>query len=267
MAVSALVENDGHSLAVRRWVDEFVIGLGFCPWARDADKARGIRVVTSSATDAEGILSDLMCEVGDLSCTGMRPPDREVTTTLLVCPHVIEWAAFDAFALFVAQKLSGGHELVHSHGVKIVAFHPQYTVHTTGFNFGDRVAHSPPGLPMVWGTVVAAAGDRTEEGEEVVQVKLDDGQEGFLLPEEIDYVAPVAEGLREPRSKAQQEADFALRAPRPVLHLLRCHDLALAEELGEQGSGPSVEAVLEQNAQRLRTLGMARIGAVLQGCG
>merc|ERR1719291_1646054 len=92
------VEN--YAQAVRRWVDEFVVGHNFCPWAAPALEAGGVRVVASDAQSAKGAFADLRAEAKMLPPSGCAPAEGGVVTTLLACPHVAEWAQPRAFQAF-----------------------------------------------------------------------------------------------------------------------------------------------------------------------
>eukprot|EP00438_Fugacium_kawagutii_P004799 Skav225655 [mRNA] locus=scaffold4659:92889:96216:- [translate_table: standard] len=104
------VAKDHHSEVVSRWIDELVIGQGFCPWAGPAQSAGRIRVVSSGAVSEGGVLEDLLSEARQLPCGDK--PEKGPTTVVLVCPKVAAWQAgwkgFQRFANFFELRLLGG---------------------------------------------------------------------------------------------------------------------------------------------------------------
>lgn len=243
--VRAVVEGDAHSDAVRRWVDQFVIGLGFCPWAKPADEAGRIRVVTSTCTSESAVLSDLNSEA--LRVSGALPPacgetaDGKPTTTLLVCPHVCGWDDFAPFHQFYVNQLANGY-LLASHDLYVVPFHPRFGEHGPAVIVGDviELGGGPAGA-SVRATVVDAMAGFGEMGQQLAKVEVDGGGEHFIsLPAEGDPLANITS-----------------RAPRPTLHLLRIDDLERADD-------PNLR---ERNQQRTRALGIAGAEALLRRCG
>lgn len=104
--------------AVRRWVEQFVVGLGLCPFA--APVLQTMRVVTTPATSLEGLLRAFEAELQRLvdSDPGALP------TTLLVAPDML--ADFedylDALALLEAALADAGLE----GEIQVASFHPEY---------------------------------------------------------------------------------------------------------------------------------------------
>lgn len=104
--------------ATRRWVEEFVVALGLCPFAEREVQARRLRYAVSTAQSAEELLEDLARELQRLQ----SEPDIE--TTLLIHPQVLQ--NFDDYNDFLdyAEALLRALEL---EGVfQLASFHPDY---------------------------------------------------------------------------------------------------------------------------------------------
>lgn len=105
-------------LAVRKWVETFVVGMNLCPFAkRELVKGR-VRFVTTAASTQEELLTVLHAELEVLNA------DPSVETTLLIHPDVLQdfydYNDFLSFAdsLLVDMALEGTYQ--------IASFHPDY---------------------------------------------------------------------------------------------------------------------------------------------
>jgi len=258
-ASGAVLEGDTHACAVRRWLDEFVIGLSFCPWAKPVDEAGGIRIVTSTAETCKGVLETLRAEAERLPRGAAE--EGEATTTLIVCPGVGDFDDFEQFQIFFSEQLKEGNLFAQEFGLKVVAFHPGYDVYGMGVNAGDRVAVAGPDGEAVTGTVLDAAGGlHPDDGEELLDVRFDDGEE-YL----VRYSSMI--GVIGGDGGTGDAANLVSRAPRPTFHLLRVEDLDRASTMGDMGSGPEVMAVLERNERRAAELGIEGVEEILRRCG
>lgn len=105
-------------LAVRKWVDTFVVGMNLCPFAKRELVKERVRFVTTAATTPEQLLLDLQAELEVLNA------DPTVETTLLIHPSVLQdfydYNDFLSFAdsLLVDMELEGTYQ--------IASFHPDY---------------------------------------------------------------------------------------------------------------------------------------------
>eukprot|EP00438_Fugacium_kawagutii_P017444 Skav208474 [mRNA] locus=scaffold1104:344466:348024:- [translate_table: standard] len=106
-------ESDSHSAVVRAWLQEFIIGKNFCPWAKSASDSEGIRVVTSQAATEDEILRDLEEEVMALP-SSLEVPRGVPSTTLLVCPHVPSWSVGNLIGQLVNAHGSSSRECASS---------------------------------------------------------------------------------------------------------------------------------------------------------
>ena len=71
-------------LATRRWVEDFVVALELCPFARREVENKRLRYAVSGAANAESLLQDLADELQHL----LQNDGTE--TTLLVHPQVLQ---------------------------------------------------------------------------------------------------------------------------------------------------------------------------------
>ena len=96
----------------RQWLEEVVIGLNLCPFARKELVNDRVRLVASSADSEEALLEALQSELRFLD------EHPEVETTLLIHPEVL--AVFDDYNEFLAAA-DGLLELLELDGVYQVA--------------------------------------------------------------------------------------------------------------------------------------------------
>lgn len=115
---SALVEQAQR--LTREWVENMVVGLNLCPFAAPVVRAGTIRYRVSEARDEEALLREFLQDLSDLVAT----PEQELSTTLLITPHLL--ADFDDFLDLVADAEA----LLEQAGVEdlfqIASFHPGY---------------------------------------------------------------------------------------------------------------------------------------------
>lgn len=102
------------------WVDQVVIGLNLCPFAKAVQVKDQIRYVISEATDEETLLDQLRAEMERLVATD----PSEVDTTLLIHPWVLnDFIDFNDFLGLAEEALEDlGHEGV----LQVASFHPLY---------------------------------------------------------------------------------------------------------------------------------------------
>lgn len=253
LARRAVREEDENCRAVGEWIDQCVIGLQICPWARPAKEARRLRVVSSTAITEDEVLADLLQEAQKLPQEDhFESTEGVVTTTLLVCPHVSAWKDFDAFYAYFVNELGEGEALAESLGLTVVAFHPDYSVHDSAVDEGDRVVlEVTENGDEVIGTIMETLGDPSleqQEQQQLARVRADDGS-----------VRTVAFPLHD---ESADFANLASRAPRPCLHLLRNSELDRAT-----GDEEAIVQRREMCEHHLRDLGVHGVEEVLRRCG
>lgn len=104
----------------RHWLNQAVIGLNLCPFAKAVQVKDQIRYAISDATDAEGVLTDLQDELALLA----EADPEQIDTTLLILPD-----AFDDFLDFndfeeISNRLLKRMDLVGE--LQVATFHPQF---------------------------------------------------------------------------------------------------------------------------------------------
>ena len=112
------VSDEAIVLAVRTWVETFVVGMNLCPFAKRELVKNRVRFVTTAATTQEQLLMVLQAELKLLNT------DPSVETTLLIHANVLQdFYDFNDFlstadSLLVDMELDGTYQ--------IASFHPDY---------------------------------------------------------------------------------------------------------------------------------------------
>ena len=221
---AVVVGKNQHSVPVRKWLDDVVIGLGFCPWASPADEADGIRVATSKSTTSREVFEDLVQEAKGL-WDSARGGQSTAKTTLLVCPNVKAWNRdFRYFHAFYTWHLDSGFALAESLGIKVVPFHPNFAFLSQGPETGDQIIVPGPDGQDASATVLEKNVGKDEAGEFCMAVRFSNGEKGLIRH------ASIMAQSSEKSSDDDICRNFTSRAPRPVLHLLRLPDLMKAEQ-------------------------------------
>jgi len=105
---------------VEHWLDNVVIGLNLCPFARKPRQDNQIRFKLSEAGTSEQLLNDLYDELSLLENT----PPQEIETTLIIVSNML--ADFDGYNQF----LDSVDDLLASFGwtgtFQVASFHPDY---------------------------------------------------------------------------------------------------------------------------------------------
>jgi hypothetical protein len=115
-----LASDDEVLAATRRWLEQAVIGLNLCPFAKSVYVKNQVRLVVSRARHLDAFLDDLDAELERLKST----PAEEVDTTLLIHPTLFpDFLVFNDF-LDVADGVLADHEL--EGVVQIAPFHPDF---------------------------------------------------------------------------------------------------------------------------------------------
>lgn len=106
--------------ATRHWLEQVVIGLNLCPFAKAVHLKRQIRWVESEARDPDGLLADLIRELQFLA--GADP--EQVDTTLLIHPHVLN--DFPDYNDFLDVADAAVAELGLEGVLQVASLHPHY---------------------------------------------------------------------------------------------------------------------------------------------
>jgi uncharacterized protein len=105
---------------VRRWLDEIVVGLNLCPFARPLLGAPNLRIAVCEETDTPALRMTFLQELDLLQ----RSTEQEIATTLLAIPRALQ--DFNDYLEF----LEDAQELLYESGleglVQLASFHPDY---------------------------------------------------------------------------------------------------------------------------------------------
>ena len=158
-----------HALrATRAWVEQAVIGLNLCPFAKAVQVKGLVRYVCSDARDTGALRDALRAELLNLRDT----PIEQTETTLLVHPWVLgdflDYNDFldDADALLAELDLEGT--------LQIASFHPDYRfAGTDEDDIGNATNRSPhPTLHLLREASIDRAVDAYPEADAIVDANL-----------------------------------------------------------------------------------------------
>ncbi|AXQ28878.1 DUF1415 domain-containing protein [Solimonas sp. K1W22B-7] len=124
--------------AVRRWLDEVVIGLNLCPFAARPALAGGVRVFVSAATTDLDLLTDLQLELTRLDET----PPAQLETTLIAVPEML--ADFLDYNDFLDQADALLERFEWDGIYQVASFHPQYQFAGTEPDDAENLTNRAP---------------------------------------------------------------------------------------------------------------------------
>ena len=123
---------------VEDWLDDVVIGLNLCPFAKKPRQNNQVRLTVSKATTSEQLLTDLYNELSLLE----RTPAEEIETTLVIIDSLL--TDFDDYNQFldVVDELLEEFNWV---GIfQIASFHPDYCFSDTEPNSRENLTNRAP---------------------------------------------------------------------------------------------------------------------------
>ena len=106
--------------ATRHWLEQAVIGLNLCPYARTPYQEDRVRYIVSAATTPEALLQALADELQWLAAAD----ERDAETTLLIHPQVLQ--DFFEYNDFLELSEALLEELALGGVLQVASFHPQY---------------------------------------------------------------------------------------------------------------------------------------------
>jgi hypothetical protein len=105
---------------IRRWLQEFVVGLNLCPFARPLLGAPNLRIAVCEETDATALLRAFLRELDALQ----HSTEQDIATTLLAFPNALH--DFEEYL----DLLDDAQDLLAQSGlegvVQLASFHPRY---------------------------------------------------------------------------------------------------------------------------------------------
>ncbi len=104
----------------RQWVEQAVIGLNLCPFAKAVYVNHQVRFVVSDAKHLDALLEQLDAELDWLAASD----PEQLDSTLLICPT--QWPEFEPFNDFVeiADQVVAEHDL--EDVLQVAIFHPLF---------------------------------------------------------------------------------------------------------------------------------------------
>lgn len=106
--------------AVRRWLENVVIGLNLCPFSAQPFRAGRVRIHVSACTDELDLLTELQLELTRLDET----PAAALETTIIAIPQML--ADFFDYNDFLDQVDALLDQFQWSGSYQVASFHPQY---------------------------------------------------------------------------------------------------------------------------------------------
>jgi hypothetical protein len=132
------VTNSEIITATKQWLQEIVIGLDLCPFAKHA--LGSIEFSLSEAPDEQHLLADL-----EQACLLLQN-DSRVETLLLIHPNVLQ--DFDAYNQFLSYADSLLDAMQLEGVIQVASFHPEYQFAETDFESAENYTNRSP-YPML----------------------------------------------------------------------------------------------------------------------
>jgi hypothetical protein len=124
--------------ATRHWLEQVVIGLNLCPFAKAVHLKQQIRWVESAARDADSLLADLVHELQFLAATD----PESVDTTLLIHPHALN--DFLDYNDFLDVADAAVEQLGLDGVLQVASFHPDYQFEGTDPDDAGNLSNRAP---------------------------------------------------------------------------------------------------------------------------
>lgn len=105
---------------VREWLEQFVVGLNLCPFARRVVSSEALRIVVCDATQHRDLAAAFMSELDLIQ----QSSESMVATTLLAMPYAL--CDFEEYLDFVDDAESLLEEVGLSGVIQLASFHPEY---------------------------------------------------------------------------------------------------------------------------------------------
>ncbi|MBN8505074.1 MAG: DUF1415 domain-containing protein [Burkholderiales bacterium] len=162
--------DDAQVLAdTRHWVDQAVIGLNLCPFAKAVQVQGKLRYVVSRADTVEALIYDLGRELNALH----DADPEQVETTLLIHPQVLtDFLDYNDF-LDAADALV--EELGLAGELQVASFHPQYQFEGTKAdditNYSNRSPY--PTLHLLRESSIDRAVEAFPEAERIFEANIE----------------------------------------------------------------------------------------------
>lgn len=138
MSGKSVVSIEDVELATRRWLENLVIGLNLCPFAKSVYVKNQVRIVVYT-----GLLEDLLAFLQQELLLLQNTPAEQLDTTLVVLPELLQdYYQFNDFLNFTDDLLV---QLDLEGEMQIADFHPDYqfagTVPNDMSNYTNRTPY------------------------------------------------------------------------------------------------------------------------------
>ncbi len=121
---------------VTRWLDEVVIGLNLCPFAKQPRRNEQVRFVSSTADQPEALLEDVYDELSLIEQT------ETIETTLLIVPKLLsDFDEYNQFLDLVDQLLI---KFDWDGTFQVASFHPDYCFADTAPDSMENLTNRSP---------------------------------------------------------------------------------------------------------------------------
>lgn len=130
------LDNNNIITSVKKWLEDAVIGLNLCPFAKREYINNRIRFSVSDATNEVALLLSLKAELELLTS------DNSIETTLLIHPEVLQnFYAYNEFldvvdGLLIDLNLNGVYQ--------VASLHPDYQFADTDYNDVENYSNRSP---------------------------------------------------------------------------------------------------------------------------
>ena len=136
--MSTAIDDDVVVAATVHWLEQAVIGLNLCPFAKAVHAKGQIRYVVSHADTPEALLEQLMEELQHLA----DADPAKVDTTLLIHPNVL--ADFEDYNEFLDVADAALEDMELDGELQVASFHPHYQFADTHQNDIENYTNRSP---------------------------------------------------------------------------------------------------------------------------
>ncbi len=124
--------------AVRRWLEELVIGLDLCPFAGQPYRDGRVRIMVTDAANEQTLLEDLQLELIRLRDT----PAAELETTVMVLADI--FPEFEDYNQFLDPVDALLEQFGWVGEFQVASFHPQYQFADTAPEAAENLTNRSP---------------------------------------------------------------------------------------------------------------------------
>jgi hypothetical protein len=117
MSVSIASVEEQH---VRAWLDDFVVGLNLCPFARPVVASASMRISICESDQFQLVAETFMAELELIS----QSPESDIATSLLVLPNALN--DFEEYLSFIDNAEDLIQEMDLAGIIQLASFHPDY---------------------------------------------------------------------------------------------------------------------------------------------